>query len=78
MIMIMAIATIPYSTVAFDAKPVAGVAVGAAVAAAFCTGMEVSAFDPINLIACLSSPCFLTAFDEYVFFTSFLFGILRH
>jgi hypothetical protein len=32
MIMTMMIATIPYSTVLFDAKPVVGVAVGAAVA----------------------------------------------
>jgi len=46
MIMMMAIAMIPYSTVAFDAKPVVGVAVGAAVAAAFCTGIAVSALDP--------------------------------
>jgi hypothetical protein len=32
MIMTIMIATIPYSTVAFDAKPVVGVAVGAVVA----------------------------------------------
>ena len=32
-IMIMAIATMPYSTVVFEAKPASGVAVGAGVAA---------------------------------------------
>ena len=46
MTMTMMIATIPYSTVLLDAKPVAGVAVGAAVATGAPAYMCVVADDP--------------------------------
>jgi hypothetical protein len=42
----MIIATIPYMSVLFEAKPESGVAVGADVAGAFCIIMPVSSFDP--------------------------------
>ena len=46
MTMTIIIATIPYMSVAFEAKPVSGVAVGAGVAAAGLTAKVDSADDP--------------------------------